>query len=295
MKWSISAHNAFRRCKRQYYFAHVLAHHNAQKEPFRREAYILKQLRNCKKWQGSLVEKGIEYYVLPEIKNKQTLNLDTVTNQVLDLGKRQFSFSKAKRYREPKMSKSSVNGEFCALFEHEYGEEINDIEIAEIFSNVTRCVDNLSKWKDLLNMLYKSSDFEIQKSLPFKLNGITVKSYIDLFLFSENRPIIIDWKVAESETSDNSKQMLIYSLACYKRYGVIPEVYEANLLKDEITHYTFTTDDLEEAEDFIFRSSKEIRFLESIEDFDFANSPMTCKYCNFKKLCLSFEHDLSLF
>jgi hypothetical protein len=291
MKWSISAHNAFRRCQRQYYFAHVLAHPNAQKNPIRKEAYILKQLQTPQKWQGSLVEKGIEYYVLPVIKNKQSIELHRILNQILDLGRRQFAFSKAKSYRDPKIKKSSSNGEFCALSEHEYEENRDSIQIEEIFSNATQCIKNLMIKEELLNMLYKSTNFEIQKPLQFKQDEIIVEAYIDLFLYKNDKPIIIDWKVTESEATDNSRQMLVYSLAVQKKFKVIPEIYEVNLLKGEVTDYNFTLADMEDAEDFIFKSSQDIRILSDIEDFDFANKPATCIYCNFKKLCLSFEDE----
>jgi hypothetical protein len=48
-----------------------------------------------------------------------------------------------------------------------------------------------------------------------------------------------------------------------------------------------------EIEDFIFESNLDIKNLIAhqdpieldIEDFDFANSPFTCQFCNFRKIC----------
>lgn len=60
MAWSYSTHNCFNRCKRQYYYSHIAAHHNAKKDPLRKEAYYLRQLTPSFFWPGKLVEAAIE-------------------------------------------------------------------------------------------------------------------------------------------------------------------------------------------------------------------------------------------
>lgn len=68
---------------------------------------------------------------------------------------------------------------------------------------------------------------------------------------------------------------------------------EVNLLKNRIEQYEISKEKILEIEDFIFESNLDIENLLAqedsakldVEDFDFANSPFTCQFCNFRKIC----------
>ena len=70
-------------------------------------------------------------------------------------------------------------------------------------------------------------------------------------------------------------------------------VYEVNLLKNQIKPHIVTEDKIIETENFIFQSIEEIKAVSAdrtfesqhIEDYELARSWMTCRYCNFRKLC----------
>lgn len=75
----------------------------------------------------------------------------------------------------------------------------------------------------------------------------------------------MDWKIGESETSDYSRQLLVYALAV-ARSGQWPGVdaeavrlSEVNLLKNQIRQHAVTQERLEEAEDFACRGVSELR------------------------------------
>ena len=51
IKWSFSADRCFRRCERQFFFRDIAAWHNAR-DPMRREAFVLKQLKTLELWHG---------------------------------------------------------------------------------------------------------------------------------------------------------------------------------------------------------------------------------------------------
>src|SRR5215469_14313730 len=61
-RWSFSTDKLFRRCQRQFFFREIAAHHS-QKEPWRREAFVLKQLKTLELWRGSVIHEGIQYPV----------------------------------------------------------------------------------------------------------------------------------------------------------------------------------------------------------------------------------------
>lgn len=52
MKWSFSQHMIFKECPRKWYFAYKMAHTSSAKDPIRKEAFYLKQLKTVDAWRG---------------------------------------------------------------------------------------------------------------------------------------------------------------------------------------------------------------------------------------------------
>jgi hypothetical protein len=71
-QWSISTDRLFRRCQRQGFFREIAANH-ASKD-WRREAFILKQLKTLELWRGTLIHEGIQHYVVPALKKGAPLD-----------------------------------------------------------------------------------------------------------------------------------------------------------------------------------------------------------------------------
>ena len=298
MKWSISAHRCFRRCQRQYYFSNIMARHDADDER-RRDAYILKQLQTLPAWRGRLFDKGIERFVIPAIENGKPVDFDRVTQQTMELAHRQFAFSKARKYRDPGTKKGAVGDEFCALFPHEYGLGVSPEELKMALRDIACCFENLRQQTEFVDYIRRRKWYGVQKTLSFNLDGVAVEGRPDLLFFrGEGQLTIVDWKTELSETSDNRPQLLVYALGATRgwpqaRLGEI-EIYEANVMRNEIRRHHATEEDLLEIEDFIFSSICEIRSLiqggkfadQNPEDYELANNPNTCQYCSFRSLCL---------
>ena len=299
MRWSISAHNAFRRCQRQYFFSQIMASHNASDHE-RREAFILKQLQSLPLWQGSLVHKGIQKYVVPWLASGSLPNMEDVIQQTLAMADRQIAFSSSCQYRVDGQSKSSAGDSYCALFEHEYGIGIVPERLQEVYKTVSQCLRNLFDQRDFLDQLTHNSGHRPEWLADFRVAGTRVVVQLDLLCFQGGQmPVIIDWKVAGSESSDYSHQLMTYALSllcspmCPNVQAEGISVYEVNLLKNQIKPHIVTEDKIIETENFVFQSIEEIkgaggdRTFESqhIEDYELARSWMTCMYCNFRKLC----------
>jgi PD-(D/E)XK nuclease superfamily protein len=300
MKWSYSAHTALRRCQRAYAFGHVIASHNAR-DQLRSEAYILKQLQHLSAWQGSLVHRVLATHFLAALRAKRPFNPAALASAAQDLAKRQFAFSEAKRYRTPGQTKQAAADEYCALFEHEYGLEISPASMPKVYATIDRCFEHLAGQREFLARLYASSGHLSEQTLNFTLNGASVTATLDLVCIGADRqPIVVDWKIAESETSDYSRQLLVYALAvarCGRWPGVRAEaiqLFEANLLKNQIRSHPVSIQHLEEAEDFIYRSLVERNVLigtgrfDDLDlcEFEVAERPGTCLHCNFGSLCV---------
>jgi hypothetical protein len=300
MRWSYSVHTAMRRCQRLLVFAHVMASHNAR-DPERREAYIVKQFQHLSAWQGNLVHKVLATAFLADLRAARPINPTALAEVALDLALRQFAFSAARRYYESGQTKRAAGDEYCALSEHEYGWEITPGALRRVYANVVRCFKNLAAQTKFLAHLYAGLEHVAEQPLTFRLSGATVAATPDLmFLRPDGQPTVVDWKVAESETSDYSRQVLIYALAV-ARSGQWPGVsaeairlYEVNLLKNQVRQHPVTAERLEETEDFIYRSVVELETLVGsgrfgdldLDEFEVAEKPATCSYCNFRLLCI---------
>lgn len=299
MRWSISAHNTFRRCQRQYFFSQIMASHNAR-DPERHEAFILKQLQSLPAWQGNLVHKGIQKFVVPWLTNGSLPDVNDVIKQTLAMAERQVTFSSSLRYRVDCQSKSSAGDDYCALFEDEYKIGITSERLQEVRETVSRCLHNLFEQGGFVNHLRQYSGYRPELLVFFRVAGTPVVVQLDLLCFREGRkPVIIDWKVTRSESSDYSNQAMTYALSllrspiCENIEAEDISIYEVNLLKNQIKPYIVTEDRIIETENFIFQSIEEIKAVSAartfesqhIEDYELAGSRMSCMYCNFRKLC----------
>ena len=300
MKWSYTAHNVMRRCQREFAFNQIIASPTA-KDAERHEAYVLKQLQPRSAWLGSLVHRVLSTIFLADLRAGQSIDQAKLTTAAQALARRQFTFSAAKQYRVVGQTKGKAKNDYCALFEHEHDLDISQDVLAVLDGKLASCFDHLAGQGEFLASLYAGKQYLAELPLNFKLNGASITATLDLvFLRANGQPTIVDWKIAESETSDYSRQLFIYALAVL-RSGRWPaaraeemELYEANLLKNVVRRHELSTERLAEAEDFIYRSLVERDALfgkGSFKDLDLdalevAEQPTTCAYCNFRSLCI---------
>ena len=299
MKWSISAHNTFRRCQRQFFFGNIMASHNA-KDPRRREAFILKQLKHLPVWRGVLVHDCLNNFFIPSVKNGliSQVELTRITLELLD---QQYEFSKNRRYRSG-LSKSEHGSYYCALYEHEFGKSIEDKRLEIIRNEISQCYEYLYSITDFLMRLRNCENLTSEIILPFKVDSTTISGKLDLTFIDETNLNIVDWKIGASDTSDYSMQLLIYALAATHRMGRRPErirLYEVNLLKKRINEHAIDEERLQKAEDFIYRSISDIKSVTrelkyddlKYDDFESTQNPTNCEFCNYQKFCTEISDE----
>jgi hypothetical protein len=298
MKWSYSAHRVMRRCQRQYAFEYLVASH-ASRDPLRHKVFLLKQLQSVSLWQGDLVHRVLAQELPQLIRNGNPINPHHLAEVADDLMRRQFNFSKERRYLQPGITKTSAGEEYCALVDHEYGLEISESRLAEVRTTIRHCFDALANDENLLERLFLGSGHRFEQWLSFPLDGATISVRLDLWFYDANGgPVVVDWKVAKSESSDYSSQLLVYTLALVRGWrvtGIDPgeiQLLEWNLLKGEERRHPVNTERLNDAEDYIYRSIIEMKALREqyseldLNDFDVANSPGTCALCNYSQVCI---------
>lgn len=300
MRWSYSLHRMMKRCQRQLAFAHIVASPTSI-DPERHEAYLLKQLQQVSAWQGNLVHRVLARDVPLALQAGQALKPSALTDSVLRLAERQFAFSAAHRYRQLGTNKTGVGDDYCALFVHEYEQDVADDFVATVQESASLCFENLASQKGFLGLLGAGSWHVAEPRLTFPFNGTSLMAVPDIvFTGPDGRLSVVDWKVGNSETSDYTNQLLVYALAVVLsgRWSGVTErgldLYEVNLLKNHIRQHHIDQERLQEAEDFVYRSLVDLEALVrdisyrdlDLNEFQAAERLTTCRYCNFGRMCV---------
>lgn len=307
-KWSITAINMLRECNRKYYFSQVLATHG-RKSALRRKAYELKSMQNLTMWKGSVIDKFMETSIIPMIRDKKTLDFEVLATQAVDLAKRQFEYSKQEVYSDAFISKSEAGADFCILDIHATGKEYSENEVAEAYSLIHETILNIPYIKMPDGQLLIDFLKQANALTPNVNNWIVyvedamVKPQIDLIAYHNWKPVIIDWKVSDSYTSDYSNQLIVCGITVYLKrlektdkpkyeYSDI-KLFEVNLLKGIVNEHEFSEEKINRVIDDINLTSKDILLLTNkkefeeidIEDFELTDDEGSCLFCNYRKLC----------
>ena len=173
--------------------------------------------------------------------------------------------------------------------------------LSKVEATIRKCLAYFAQSGDLIQRLRVGRDHKIEEWSGFSLDDTWVSVKLDLaFLRPDRQPTIVDWKVANSETSDYAGQLGIYALAVTKMgwwKNIQPEaieLYEVNLLRGEIHRHRMDAERLDAAEDLVYRSSMERKALFGsrryadldLDELDVAHRPGTCATCNYARLCL---------
>ncbi|GAB1444674.1 hypothetical protein MASR2M41_02940 [Flammeovirgaceae bacterium] len=277
----------------------------------KRKAFELKQMQNFLMWQGSVVDKIMETLIIPEIVKKEKLDFHLFAEEAVSLADQRFAFSKKRSYMEEGVTKTEAGDDFCILNVHELEEPYTTSEISKAYQNIRDAIISIP---DILMPDSKTSLLDYLKEANALYPNVTnrqieietanVKPQIDLVLYDKMwKPVIMDWKVSDSWTSDYSKQLVIIGLVIYLKRLETPDkpafkyeeikLYEVNLLKGIVKQHEFTEDVAAGMIDEINLTSSDIKLIRedikennlTIEDFDTTDNQSTCKFCNYATLC----------
>jgi hypothetical protein len=232
--WSLSREATFDECRRRYYFHYYLSWGGWQADApaIAREAFKLKRLVSLPLWRGQLVH-YVASMVLRSMKAKGRIpEKDKVIAYTLERFAAQFEFSRAKRYlTTPKKRGNSLNIDWLALFEHEYGRPLSEETLHAIRAECVRGVEGLFA-SPLLGAIMASdrAHWDIEDldsgafSQQFEWEGVTVFVKTDfMFRGADGALRIVDWKtnrgtggetaIAEEEPRNAAIQLGVYG--CY--------------------------------------------------------------------------------
>ena len=300
LRWSFSTDRDFRRCQRQFFFKHIAASH-ASTEGWRREAFILRQLKTLDLWRGTVIHEGVQHYVVPALRKGNPLNWKDLTEQTLRRAERQLAFSADRRYREPGIAKGKQEN-FCALVPHETGQGISAQEFEGVCQEVRIAFGRLAEMSDLWTELLGRKDCHPEKQLWVKFDDASIMVQLDLvFERQQGRPTIIDWKSYEiGGDTDARLQTALYGWALWRSnfYAINApaniDLLECQVMDGVVIKHECSQEVFDEVEDYIYRSLHRIFSLcrskklseAKLEDFAFTDNPNNCEHCVFRGLCV---------
>jgi hypothetical protein len=300
-QWSFSTDKLFRRCQRQFFFREIAAHH-APKEAWRREAFILKQLKTLELWRGNVIHEGIQHYVVPALKKGDALDWNQLSQQTIQRAHAQLKFSAQKRYREPGITKGE-HEDFCALVPHETGKGVSPEEFQQVCSEIKTAFQRLAALQDLWQPLLSRKDCEAEKQIWVEFDEVKIMVQIDLlFERSLGHPVIIDWKsYMNGGDTDARLQTALYGWTVWKS-DFYPDVHkpeniellECQVQEGLVIKHECSQDIFDELEDHLYRSLHRIFSLcrskklneAKLQDFAFTDNPNNCEHCVFRQLCI---------
>ena len=300
-QWSFSTDKLFRRCQRQFFFRQIAAHATAS-EDWRREAFILRQVKTLDLWRGTIIHEGIENFLIPALRSGGALPWDEIIARTLQRAHAQFSFSEQRRYREPGVVKGKCP-DFCALAPHEAGEAVPSEDFEKVCVAIRTAFEQLSSLTKLWERFDERHYWEVELPLCVKLHDVSIKVQIDVLLErSPHQLTIIDWKSYDvGGDTDARLQTALYAWVVWRsRRHPIRRPEDIELLECQVQNGTLIEHEcsrevFDELEDYIYRSVQRIFSLcnskrlgeTRLEDFAFTDNPNNCEHCTAKPLCVA--------
>ncbi len=322
--WSISRESMFDACRRRYYFHYYLSWGgwNGSAPILSREAFRLKRLISLSLWRGQLVH-YVTTKVLASMRAKGKIPLpEDVTGYIKERFDKQFEFSRRKMYlSEPKKRGGKLNIDWLALFEHEYGREL---ETGRVERARNECIEGMEGllYSPILEdiMLTDSSKWTIENidlaefAQVFRFSGADVFAKTDfIFRGRDGSFNIVDWKtfrkieppsgerpLCEEEEGRARVQLGVYGYYAAEVLGEPVEtirLYEVNLLDGGKTvEYLIDGEKIEAFKDHIVNGIDKLSSVLVSGDIS-RNEPLApesfprtesglCRYCNFFRICL---------
>jgi len=300
-QWAFTTDKLFRRCQRQFFFRQIAAHATAS-EAWRREAFILRQVKTLELWRGTIIHEGIEKFLIPALRTGGPILWDEITTRTLQRAHDQFAFSEQRRYREPGIIKSNCP-DFCALAPHEAGETISSQDLENMFVSIRTAFERLSGLTQLWKRFSEEHLWEAEVPLWVQFHDVSIKVQIDVLIErSRNQVTIIDWKSYDvGGDTDARLQTALYGWAILrsKRYGVHRpedvELLECQVQEGTIVEHESSQEVFDELEDYMYRSVQRIFSLchskklseARLEDFAFTDNSNNCEHCTVRPLCVA--------
>ena len=267
--WSVSRHNEWKECKKEYYFNRIKKYDGLPNDLGREILWRLSELQKMPFLKGRIIHDSIQNQIA-NYNAGRGINVDIAKNFFLN----QFD--------------TSIKNMNNTLTEAANGFPPNDKEINEIRSDALKQIENFCGlvWNNYKDVKYMGHE----KNESFMLDGIKINVKYDLLTEKNGLHVITDWKTGSSgfDDIDESVQAGTYILWLHKVNGISSDMIRGEIvyLKSCTTEVTRRNDnDLLELSKFIKEDASEMLAVKSELDFPASPIPKRCIGCNFLSLC----------
>ena len=307
MQWSVTDSKIYRRCPRQWYFYRLFRNHKA-KDPARKKAFRLGKLQSISAWRGSVVDDVLSEMLIPALGRNVPPGRNQIMEEALETFDRRLEVARQHRVFEDGI-KFSEEKDFAAFHCMEYGGEISEEEVETARSEVRQAITNLfsTEMEPLRKKLKKAEYIAPQRSLWFQHTDVSARATPDATaFFSDEPPLIVDWKVHTFGQHEAWLQLGVYAIALVR--GTRPVNYtgywqnwnegdiqlmEAQLLTNRLREYRLTEEDARQLDQYIASSIVEMQYAVDgrkpeemqAEEFPVTKYPDECDRCQYRALC----------
>lgn len=277
-------------------------------------------------WQGTLIDNFFSKRIISIYKDKQVPDFKSLSDELVDIAKRQFAFSEKRLYRDKSLSKTKAGDAFQILDIHECGAIYSEEDLLNVYNKIKEIVQQIPDYsspeegKTLHEYLVSSSYLQPDvKYWSYEFEGVKLNPQIDLIRHKGKSIHVVDWKVSDSNTSDYSKQLYLAGIVAFhniKKSNIekkwsLPKLedfslFEINLMNGNRREHPFTKESTAGALDYVYQFKDEQEQLSgnknwndlNIEDYMTTDKRETCVFCKFKPLCIhliqnNFKYDES--
>jgi hypothetical protein len=295
--WSVTRHQTFIRCKRQYYLSYYGSRRVREANNKAVSAiWWLKQVTSLESWIGTVIHQ-VARQAIQSLLQRQPFSPEELARQATTIFREGVQASQRGMKHEDR---------WVILFHHVYPGDPPSLD-----RNVAE-----QAVVDLTHTLLESEAYALIKSMPLQairevdeafqefemrdvplLGRVRVFAIPDVLLYHNGRVHIIDWKTGDTEIAGIRDQAGVYRLYAHHQYKLPEEAIQVVIadLKQEgqSVEPPGGTPSLDEARALIRTSIQAM--VEQMDDIEYntatiKNFPMTdertiCRWCGFKRAC----------
>ena len=294
--WSHSRETTFRRCPRQYFFTYYGSWGGWDKrsDAKTRTLYVLKQLVRRPAWSGQVVHKCINW-VLDTLRKTGSPppEEDALRNTLRRMNKDFQESGEGLYWEDPKS--------FCALYDHEYEEDVTDEQWENTMQRAATCVSAFYASPHMESFAKDSTSNWLALEQLASFNVDSTKAYLQPD-FARRTPEgieIYDWKTGKANAPATKEQLAVYALYASSFWKLPAEevtTIEFNLSTGETISAQTTKENTAAALESIRTSIASMKSLlddpatnrASEEKFALTDDDAICRTCNFKRVCPKF-------
>lgn len=294
--WSVSRHNLFARCKRQYYLNYYGPRRVRDRgnHPVVGALWWLKQARTLRMWLGSVVHEVAREAVLAHWDGMPMDVEEGVERALATFNGGVRASSRGTRFE----------GEWVVLQEHVYPDDYEQADWDGAEKMLAEMIETLFASDAYEAIVSSPPEAVLEVDEPFQsmtFDGTRVFAVPDVMMLEGDVHHIIDWKTGDAGREEIRAQAGVYALYANQKYGV-PEQQIRVTISDlggggRNVSPPGGVPSLEEAAAFVRGSMASMRNMLDSEKYNtvaIIDYPMTddlslCRGCNFKRACWRHE------